>query len=253
MVVAMRARVSIASCLPALLGLSGACTSGTETGNPSLTSEGLLSYTGYSSKPDEFGVLEGGSIATVTRAWLDLDTVTISPEGNCGIERGGAFTTPGLGIGDHAAGKHNSTAYEAPQGLFCTVALPFLKVPASASGVPDELQGQSLLIEGNLADGTPFSIASRSAQVIELEAVGTGFELVKLPDVLMAFDFAAWLGAIDFADAALSDGRIIISDSSNVALLGQLEANLAAGVALYQDHNADGVVDSDAQLLAGSE
>jgi hypothetical protein len=252
MVGRMRGRLSVIWCSLSLLAWGGACSSGTETGNPSLS--GALSYTGYSSKPGEYGVREGGSVATVTNAWLDLGAVEVSPQGACGIEDGEPFTVPGLGIGDHAAGNHNSTEYSAPAGRYCTVALPFVKVPRAASGLPDELLGQSLLIVGTLADGTPFSIASSAAPLIELRASSGGFSLSsEQADAVIAFDFAAWLGPVDFAAAASEDGQIIISESSNVALLEQLEANWAAGVALYRDRDGDGLIDPDAELLARFE
>jgi hypothetical protein len=231
-----------------------ACNGGTETGNPSLT--GALSYTGYSSKPAEYGVRDAGSVATIENAWLDLDSVSISPQGACGIEGGEEFEVPGLGVGDHAAGAHNFTAYAAKAGAFCSVDLPFARVPADASSgkLPDELPGNSLLITGTLADGTPFSIASSATPVVELRAEGAGFVLsADQPDAVLAFDFAAWLDGVDFDAAERSDGQVVISADSNSSLLDAFEQNLAAGVALYRDRDGDGLIDDDAELLARSQ
>jgi hypothetical protein len=228
-----------------------ACNSGTETGNPSLT--GALSYTGYSSKPAYVGVREAGSVATIENAWLDLDSVSISPDGDCGISGGEAFVVPALGVGDHAAGAHNFTAYAAKAGSFCRVDLPFARVPSDASSgnVPDQLPGNSLLITGTLSDGTPFSIASSATPVVQLRAEGAGFMLsADQPDAVMAFDFAAWLDGVDFDAAERSDGQIVISTDSNSSLLATFEQNLAAGVTLYRDRDGDGVIDVDAELLA---
>lgn len=252
MLEAMSARVwpGVWCCLSAFLSL--ACAGGTETGNPSLS--GSLSYTGYSSKPTDYGVRDGGSVASVDSAWLDLDTVRISPEGTCGIDGGEAFSVPGLGIGDHAAGAHNFTPYAAKSGSFCEVRLPFVRVSSSGNAganLPAQLPGNSLLIVGKLADGTPFSIASSATPVVQLRAEGAGFALsTDQPDAVIAFDFAAWLDGLKFDAAELSDGQIVISSSSNPSLLAAFEANLGAGVALYRDRDGDGALDADAELLA---
>lgn len=228
-----------------------ACNSGTETGNPSLT--GALSYTGYSSKPSDFGVRDGGSLANIESAWLDLDAVSVSPDGECGIEGGEAFVVPALGVGDHAAGGHNFTPFAAKAGTFCSVNLPFARVPSRGNGgsLPDELPGNSLLITGSLADGTPFSIASSATPVVELRAEGAGFALsADQADAVIVFDFAAWLDGVDFESADRSDGAIVISADSNASLLSTFEQNLAAGVTLYRDRDGDGLIDVDAELLA---
>lgn len=225
-----------------------ACNSGTETGNPSFV--GSLSYTGYSSNPD-YGVREDGAVATIANAWLDLDSVSISPDGACG-NSGEPFSVPALGVGDHAAGNHNSTAYSAKAGAFCSVGLPFARVSeANAANLPEELRGKSLLITGTLVDGTPFSIASDVRQLIQLRASAPGFVLsADQADAVIAFDFGAWLDGVDFAAADRVDGQIVISFSSNNGLLGAFEENLPAGVALYRDRDGDGLVDPDAEPLA---
>jgi len=249
---AMLARVWLTPACLGLVLLSSACNSGTETGNPSLSLSGALSYTGYSSKPADFGVREGGAIATVHNAWLDLDTVSVSPDGACGIAGGEAFSVAGLGVGDHAAGKHNSTTFMAKAGSFCSVGLPFVRASSGAgTNLPAELSGQSLLLVGELADGTPFTIASQATPVLDLRADGSGFVLsAEQTDVVLAFDFAAWLEDVDFAAAELSDGQIVISSERNSQLLAPLEAKLAAGVALYRDRDGDGLIDPEAELLA---
>jgi hypothetical protein len=247
----MRARVWLGWCW--LLGAFScvACNSGTETGNPSIT--GALSYTGYSSKPTDYGVRDDGAVATITNAWLDLDSVNVSPDGACGIDVGEAFLVPALGVGDHAAGQHNSTAYAAKAGSFCSVGLPFARVSATsgAANLPDELRGNSLLLTGKLADGTPFSIASSATPLIELRAGGSGFVLSPdQSDVVIAFDFAAWLDGVDFAAADRLDGQVVISSRSNPDLLAQFEENVASGIALFRDRDGDGLIDTDAELLA---
>lgn len=231
------------SLVAALVG----CTSGTETGNPSLT--GSLSYTGYSSDPEAFGVGQQGLVARVDSAWFALDRVSTL---SCGADEG--FEVSALGVGDHAAGNHNVTPFEAMAGEFCRMRLPFLEVSDDAmlAGAPASLAGHALLLTGSLADGTPFTIVSDSRPVVELDAVDGGFELASgQTDLLLAFDFASWLGGIDFSAAVRnSSDEIVISGEENADLLGEFDARLSSGVSLYRDRDGDGAVDREPQLLA---
>jgi hypothetical protein len=225
-----------------------ACTGGTETGNPVVS--GSLSYTGYSSASDRIGVGEGGEVATVMQAWFALDSVSISKEG-CDSGRGRDFEVAALGLGDHAAGAHVSTEYEAEAGTFCRVELPFVAVADDANAGPEELRGHSLLLTGKLADGTELTIVSDARPVVELEAEAGGFELQSgLADALVAFDFATWLDGVDFDSAEREGDAVVISADSNPELLQAFDANLAAGIVLYRDADADGVLDDQPEELA---
>jgi hypothetical protein len=228
--------------------LGAGCTGGTETGNPVV--QGTLSYTGYSSAPERFGVGEGGDIATIRSAWFNLEALTVSVAG-CGSQEGEAFTVAALGLGDHAAGAHVSTPFEARPGAFCSVQLPFVTVPADATAGPPQVRGHALLLTGALADGTEYSIVSDTQPVVELQAPVGGFALSSgRADVLVAFDFSTWLQDLDLAGANLTDGNIVVSAESNQDLLATFEASLSAGVALYRDAGADGVLDDNPELLA---
>lgn len=239
----------------ASLGLVGpiclwlcACTGGTETGNPVVT--GSLSYTGFSSAPEQYGIGEGGEVATIEAAWFNLAEVRVSATG-CGAPAHADFEIAGLGLGDHAAGNHNSTAFEVSAGSFCQVELPFVSVPADASSGPERLRGHAVLLEGRLANGTPFSILSDAAPRLPLQSEPGGFALsAGRADALVAFDFAVWLGRLDFAGATVNDGALEISAASNRSLLEPFEEDLGAGVVLYRDGDADGVVDEEPEELA---
>lgn len=227
-----------------------ACSSGTETGNPSLT--GSLSYAGYSSAPDRYGVGRPGSVAAINAAWFALDRVTTS---SCEANVRG-FDAPALGIGNHAAGSHNVTPFTASAGAFCSVRVPFLEVSGDAetAGFPPALTGHSLLLGGALADGTPFTILSDQRPVVELRAANGRFELGSgNADLLLAFDFARWLDAVDLTAAEpRTDGSIVVSATENSQLLLSFDAQLATGISLYRDRGADGVIDLDPELLAGA-
>lgn len=230
-----------------LLGLCG-CTGGTETGNPVVT--GSLSYTGYSSAPARYGVGRDAEVARIDSAWFNLTEVTVSASG-CGAPEREGFEIAALGLGDHAAGNHNSTAFEASAGSFCNVELPFAPVASDAAVGPERLRGHALLLEGTLADGTPFSVLSDAAPSLPLQAEPGGFALTAgRADALVAFDFAVWLGSVSFESATLEDGAIVISATQNSDLLDQFENSLPAGVVLYRDEDADGVLDDEAEELA---
>jgi len=239
----------------ALAVSAAACSGGTETGNPSF--DGQLSYTGYSSEPLQIGVGADSAgaapeLATVTNAWLDLDAVSFSAA-TCS-EAGAALQVPALGIGDHAAGKHNVTSFTASAGRFCAVELPFVNVDSNTTlpaGAPEGLIDHALVVSGTLADGAPFSITSSAPQSVHLVATNGVFELdAALPNTLIAFDFAAWLRDLDWASATRSNGAIAISDRENGALLEQFRANVPSGIELYDDRNGDGKLDAGSQLLA---
>ncbi len=247
----MLSRMLVCGRFLACLGFLAAvgCTGGTETGNPSIT--GQLSYTGTSSAPTEIGVRQGGGVASVKNAWLELDQVTVSSSGACGLAGGDTFKVNALGVGDHAAGRHNVTAFEAIPGAFCSLQLPFARVPSDAADAPVDLRGHAIVLAGELADGTPFSIESDLAQVVRLQAAASGFDISReRANTLIAFDFAAWLKDLDLANASREGGRIIVSETSNITLLRAFEAQLASGVALYRDTDGDGVLDVAPELLA---
>jgi hypothetical protein len=229
--------------------LASACTGGTETGNPPFS--GALSYRGFSSEPDRIGVRSAGSELSVRQAWLDLDSVSFSARGDCELaEEDAALTLPGLGVGDHAAGVHVVTHFEAPPASFCRIQLPFVRADAPGSG-PNEVAGNSVLLLGELADGTALSIASQRAPVVELQAVAGGFRLdAEQAELLFAFDFAAWLKGVDLAGAERTAGAISIDGEHNAALLEAFERNLSLGVSLHRDRDGDGQLDVDSQPIA---
>lgn len=224
------------------------CAGGTETGNPPFTS--TLSYTGYSSRPSEVGLREGGSVATVESAWFTLDRISVRQAGSCETDATPAFSVQALGSGDHAAGRHNSTPYEARPGSFCGVNVPFVRVSESPE-VPAELSGHAVWLAGKLADGTPFTIVSDLAPVVTLKSGPAAFALAEdSGNLLLAFDFATWLAGFSFAGAERSANAIVISDASNLALLHGFEAAIAPGIHLFRDRDGDGVLDADPEELA---
>jgi hypothetical protein len=230
------------------------CSSGTETGNPSVLAE--LSYTAYSSAPQLIGVREAGSQAVVDSAWLDLDTVALIEAGQCDEPVPAAISVPALGIGDHAAGQHNATRFELPRGEYCALDLPFVLAPHEQiqSGVPADLERHSIMLAGSLADGTPFTLLSAATPTVRLVADASSFEInLRQAETLVTFDVATWLSDLDWASAKRVDGAINISAQENAALLARFESNLARGIALYRDADGDGKLDDVRVRLAHGE
>ena len=231
----------------------GSCSSGTETGNPSFQAE--LSYTAFSSAPSQVGLPASDSAVVVENAWLDLAAVGLLNAGSCSAAEAVAVSVPALGIGDHATGKHNVTLFELTAGSYCGIDLPFVHAASSALvGAPDQLAEHSILIEGTLADGTPFQILSSATPTVHLAADAESFAVNESsPHALIAFDLAAWLADLDFASAARVGGSIHVSALDNPALLARFEQNLASGIALYRDDDGDGKLDPLPVRLAHAE
>ena len=237
-----------------LSALAGGCVGGTETGNPPFQAE--LSYTAYSSAPLLIGVREQGSRAVVESAWLDLGAVALLGAGSCTQPESSTLSVPALGIGDHAAGQHNATRFELTAGEYCALELPFLLASPSAiqNDVPADLDRHSIMLAGELADGTRFTLLSAATPRVRLRADAGSFDINRnQAQTLIAFDVAQWLTGLDWAGATRAEGAIHISADDNPALLAQFESNLARGIALYRDADGDGKIDDVPLRLAHGE
>ncbi|RYZ07585.1 MAG: hypothetical protein EOO73_11445 [Myxococcales bacterium] len=234
--------------LLALVAWLTGCTGGTETGNPPFVA--ALAYTGTSSAPEDYAIGERGAVASVRSAWLDLEEVELSAGEGC-VGEGDPLAVPALGVGDHAAGAHVETTFEARAGRFCTFSLPFVRALSVPPVAPKELEGRSILLLGELGDGTPFTIASQAEPRLELRAERAEIQLSSGDaSLLLAFDFATWLRAVPFERATLEGGVVHVDEERNPELLSAFEAALGAGVALYRDPDADGALDEASELLA---
>ncbi|HYQ46705.1 MAG TPA: hypothetical protein VER11_32270 [Polyangiaceae bacterium] len=241
--------LAIALCAPA-----GACSGGTETGNPPFQAE--LSYTAYSSMPSLISVREQSSQAVVESAWLDLDSVSLIGADGCAEVEPRSLSVPALGIGDHASGQHNATVFFAAGSDYCALELPFALAPPSGvlEGVPADLARHSIMLAGALADGTRFTLLSAATPRVRLSADSGSFEISKnAARTLVVFDVAEWLADLDWAEATRVDGEVRISADDNPALLARFERNLARGIALYRDADGDGKLDEHPVRLAHGE
>ena len=241
-----------------LLLVSAAC-AGTETGNPSFRGE--LSYNTHSSDSVAVALaaLAGPdqSEVRVDAAWLVLDDAHFVGAESCEPDAQAEGHVKGLGVGDHATEEAPTTGFQLDFGDYCALQLPFRRavdaeLPAEA---PAALAGHSILVQGELSDGTAFEIASAQERIFLIGAAQTHLHLG--PDrstLLVGFDVAVWFDGLDLSQAAPGDAGVVrISESEHPDLLAAFEANLAAGIALYEDPELSGVVAQDAEPLATAE
>jgi len=245
------------ACGTALLALS-AC-AGTETGNPSF--KGSLGYDAYSSAPRSVALTQSSSekedaALRVDNAWLVLGDVELLRGEDCAAVAGSGMHVQGLGAGDHAAGQAPVTPFDLAAGQYCGARLPFVlageKLPAQA---PDSLRDESIVLRGSLADGRSFELRSASQAQVLLRAREASFLLDDdHSGVLIGFDVAKWLGALDWSEASPdADGSLRVSEAQNEALLREFERALPDGVGLFRDADRDGLLDRDSTPIASGE
>jgi hypothetical protein len=237
-----------------LLCLLGACT-GTETGNPSF--QGSLGYDAYSSAPNvvalpnALSANQAGGATHVDTTWLVLGDVGFVAQQDCVADRPDA-SAPGLGAGDHVGSQAPPTDFALPSGSYCGVNLPMLLSAAAPANAPAALAGHSMLIQGTLADGRSFTLASALHAQLALRATGAGFELdAQRSGVLIGFDVATWLDTLAWDSAEVdASGRVLVDEGHNSELLSSFEQHVPGGVTLFRDADRDGLLDADPVALA---
>ena len=227
------------------------CAGGTETGNPSF--DGQLAYDAYSSDVTAVALsaVDDEPVAGATvidSVWLVLGDISFdtacAPAGDAPVH------ATGIGEGDHAAQGRVVTALAIAAGEYCSVRVPLERAPAEPMAGPAELGEHSILIQGATPDGTPFRVRSALQGGLELSGDGP-FELsASAGTVLIGFDLAVWMQAIDWSEAEQNGGVIEIDELSNAALLQRFEAALASGTGLYRS-DATGPIDSAHPLARG--
>lgn len=232
-----------------LIWLAGCA--GTETGNPSF--DGTLSYNAYTTNAESVALLETDADAIVVdTAWLVLGDVGFVGSDGCDPSAQAPVHAHGLGAGDHAPAEAAVTALSMEPGRYCGMHLPFVRATTLAAGQPSELLDHPILIDGTLADGRAFSLLSAFEGDVFLEATAQDFEMDAMEsDVLVGFDVAIWLGALDWASAVAGDNNVVRVDADNNAtLLQAFESRIAAGTALYRDMDGGGQITVDSEKLA---
>jgi hypothetical protein len=114
------------------------------------------------------------------------------------------------------------------------------------------LEQESVFVRGTLPDGRAFEVHSQLQESLSLRATAGEFVLDnEHANVVIGFDVAHWLRELDWQEAtATSNDTVVVSETSNRALLEAFEAALPGGVALFRDGDGDGELDAKAIQLA---
>ena len=96
------------------------------------------------------------------------------------------------------------------------------------------LGGHSIIITGNYITAKditiPFTLKSDFTKQIQLPLVNDGVTVSENSKVSISivFDIKTWLSALDFANAHITNGEIVIDNNNNISLLNVFEADLAS-------------------------
>jgi hypothetical protein len=214
---------------------------GTETGNPVIAE---LRLHAHSSRPAEVAVGDDASLARVDGVWLAAGRVEL-----LGQDCGPAVTASGP-VDEDLAQATFEAVLELEAQPVCGARL-VLDPAAAPAGAPAELDGGTVLVLGERADGTPVVLRSERALPVELAPVAGPFELdLEAPGLFLGFDVARWLIDLDLAGATVNeDGVIVVDLDADPARGAAFEAALARGVELYRDVNGNGAVDGPDDVL----
>lgn len=224
---------------------------GTEVGNYDPVS---LDLTTYSSSPD--GVAVGPTPSTapvkVREVWVSIERVRFRAATTCD-DPNPRTDIEGPIVAELVSGLSMGLpgAIDLAAGRYCRLETTFRRSDTAGGGIPAELDGHSILVRGQRADGVPFVIASRRTDEARLRARDTqGFPIdMSTGRLFLAVDVAGWLAGIDLEASEIIDegsGPIIrIDDASNADLLAAFEGNVASVMDLFRDDNSDGVLGVD--------
>lgn len=128
-------------------------------------------------------------------------------------------------------------------------------------GVPADLAGHTLLVEGTFTDGdaaTPFSLLLDFDEEVEFENLD-GIEVSEVVDInaiIISFDVSSWLSGVDMA-ACVADGDVEVADDGTVVITEDsssgdcsdiedtIKDNIEASGTLDEDDDDDGEEDDD--------
>lgn len=216
--------------------LTVGCT-GTDVGNPVVDVQLLV-----------HDRMAGGD--TLTGAWIVYDELRVLA--NCQeVDQ----VAPGPFVVDLVAGETPDQLRNLPlDGEYCSLTLPYAVAAEPSPGLPAELEGASLVLEGTRADDTPFLLRlDRLDDALTLFAAdGRPFPLG--PDTgtaFIAFDASVWLDALDLDVAVVEDGEIRIETGSNDDLLTELDRVVDSAAHLFDDDDGDGELDQSERDEAG--
>jgi len=246
----MRRRAHGLRWAPALM-LIAAC-SVTETGNPPFAAQ--MALTAETTAPERYSLGPGGTDVIVDQVWVGVGDLRFVRAAVCDAPGATEIDVPAPGNLELVS-EPTLVPFDIAGDDYCRVRVPLERAQAPLpAGAPAELEDHSIVVTGSRADGTPFLIATRINREADVRSRGAPFPLSEARrSVLLAFDVATWLGGVDLASADVSaDGRVIVDDANNDALLDLFEDNVGVALRLFRDGDGDGQLDPEdrAELLA---
>jgi hypothetical protein len=229
----------------ALLCVVCAACTGTDVGNPA--DEGRIQVQFSALDPAGALTLESGLV--IDETWLvfqEMRLWTLDDKGKCtGTNR---LDIQGIFAVELVAGQELPKVPIAEKASLDLCRLDFKLSPQAATDLPEgasaSLAEASILMKGTLPDGRAFSIATPMNEIISLKTKKDSVKLGEnLQDILMTFDFTAWIDAelLSEIQAIQGDKVEITPETKNQqSLLSSLQKNLKKSVKLNPDTNADG-------------
>lgn len=219
-------------------------TAGTDVGNGRSAIQVDARGYGLPVASGESMVLESGE--RIDRLFVAVEGIRLEPGTSCESGGGGEIDVEGPLVADLLAQGFTGgpVRFDADSGMFCELRFTFhaLSDPGP-SGLPPELAGLSIVVEGERADGSVFRIASDRGDELRLEAKDEAFTLADPEEPLfLAFDLSSWIAAVDLS--SLGPGPVEVSDDVNQDRLASFEEAVEISVRLFEDIDKDGVLSS---------
>jgi hypothetical protein len=222
---------------------------GTDVGNPAEDekAEVELHFSGYEETRAGALVLDDGT--RLDEAWLGLGSFRFQAASDCDGEA--PFDAAGPVAVDLLADdpSYDAPLFTKPVTQYCKLDVGFAPLSADRlpAGAPAGLEGRSLYVEGERADGVSFRIEVASDRPFKLNGAAENFELVEGEQILIVgFALDEWISG-DRLDAIDDEEPIVINAESNAELLGPILASVKRSARLFRDKNENRRLDPDEQ------
>lgn len=216
---------------------------GTDVGNGATVRANIVGYEKAPASSQKALVLASG--VEVDVFWVVMGNLRLRQGASCSggdneLDIAGPFAADLAGAG--IVGE--LPEFETGAGDYCRFRMEFQSETSLPEGLPKELEGYSMLVQGKRADGVPFEIRSKENSELRLDAKNETFSLEDGENpLLVAFDLGTILGSIDLA--GLSGDPILIDDDNNTDALRSFEAAVKRESRLFRDEDDSGSLSSD--------
>ncbi len=221
---------------------------GTDVGNGATVTFDLR---GFEEKPDAEDpdsakpkslVLTNGD--RVDELWIVVEKFKLSASGKCtdaepsseDADAEGPFVAEVLSEGVLGALPMASV----PAGEYCRLemALHELEQDEAPSAAPDDLIGSAVVMRGQRADGTPFTVRTKQGVKFTLDAVDASFSVADGAPFLLGIELSGLVSSLDLS--SLDGPEIVIDSESNQDRLKDFDGALREAARLFEDQNGDG-------------